>query len=123
MLTYPIVFGARVRIRNWPSRFGAVVSVWNKTAMVKWDDLAKPERCYLDSLVPETAADVAKRAHAAAVNEWEKRMPETFVVTYRSGSGTADLVSNVSRPEDMRQAADELQLLAAWVETKPKETM
>jgi len=47
MLTYPIVFGARVRIRNWPSRFGAVVSVWNKTAMVKWDDLAKPERCYL----------------------------------------------------------------------------
>lgn len=121
-----ITAGSRVCSKSFGRQFGTVVSVAEKTAMVQWDWAQKQERCYLEKLTLETAADIAKREHAAAMRAWREAMPkiELAHLEHDSRWGRTDVggTSVIARtPEQMRQAADELRLLAYWFETKPKE--
>lgn len=120
--------GSRVRNRHWSSQFGKIRSIAKKTAVVEWDGYDKPERVHLDNLVLETAEDVAKREHEAAMRKWRDERPDTVIAiveyNHRYGMGN-DAIGASARPRtpaEMRQAADELRQLADWFETKPKET-
>ncbi|HET9893199.1 MAG TPA: hypothetical protein VFQ42_22165 [Mycobacterium sp.] len=124
------IVGSRVRDRNWSSQFGAIRTIAKKTALVDWDGRDKPERVYLDNLVLETAEDVAKREVKGAFQSWNNARPRTqFVdafysgptVWYRDRECNAVKTHELTSAEQMYQAARELEELAAWWETRPKE--
>lgn len=106
-------------------RPGTIVKASKVSAQVRLDGANKDERVDLDSIRPETAVDREKREHAARMKEWEYSQPPHGVVSierdrswYRTNKVTGFAVS-ARTPAEMRQAADELRLLADWFEQRP----
>ncbi|HEU4727720.1 MAG TPA: hypothetical protein VFT22_07520 [Kofleriaceae bacterium] len=115
--------GDRV-IARWDGP-GAIVKAAKATALVRLDRGQERSVC-LDVLRPETAGDVAKREHEAAMQAWRKRKPETTFayVDLRPVGRALEEVGAMARaetPNCMRAAAAELLLLADWFEERPVE--
>ena len=120
--------GDRVAWNDFGLRFGTVVKVARVTAEVQRDGASKPERVSVDLLRLETAADVAKRERDADLRAWEASRPQLSHAKVAKpsiwGSSLpigAQIYGVLRTPAEMRQAADELRLLADWFEQKPKE--
>lgn len=116
-----------VSTANWHRQKPGVVTRPGRgtSVMVRWDGEDKDERVYLDGLRPEAAVDVAKREREQAMRAWRDRRPETKFarVEYdprwgRSHEETGILAS-ARTPDEMREAARELTLLADWFEQRP----
>jgi hypothetical protein len=72
----------------------------------------------------ETADDIAKRDHSAAMQSWRNQRPQTkharitYAQYYANPEETGAEVS-AKTPDEMRAAAVELLLLADWYASKP----
>lgn len=115
-----------VSTANWHrQKSGAVArSGRGVSVMVRWDGEDQDERIYVDGLRPETAEDISKREHTAAMREWRERRPRTEVarIDLDPRWGRDDEIgatASARTPAEMRQAADELRALADWFEKRP----
>lgn len=107
---------------------GIVVKPAPKFPLVRFDGEDADERANSDDLRAETPDDVAARARAVAFAEWQRREPQTKKLAVKTpgafsiGSHTGVVMHGLLRtPAEMREAARELEALAAWFETKPPE--
>jgi len=119
--------GDRIVHSNFGARkHGVIVKVAKDSAQVRFDGANKDEKLYLDSLRTETAEDVARRDHEAAMVKWRDQEPKTKLARVMMSAGYANQVeigatmSNLAKtPAEMREAARELVLLAGWFEKRP----
>lgn len=120
--------GDRIVYTGWGGGAGVVVKCSPKTAQIRLDKRDRDERYDLSLLRPETAEDVAKRERKARIDEWHAAMPKTThlratsgSVTYSAAHDRVQMFRSLETPEEMREAASELQALACWFATKPKD--
>ena len=119
--------GDRVSWRDFGLHFGSIIKVSRVTAEVQRDGASKPERVQVSKLRCETAGDVAERESAFRMEAWRQSRPAIriaqVVVNFQRFPAVETGSVNVGArtPAEMRQAADELRLLADWFEQKPKE--
>jgi len=108
-------------------RGGTIRKVMKHTARVRYDDSEEEETENLTSLTPETAKDIARREYESALKAWMLSRPRTQRATiqlaprFRGPPKMSGVLVSAQAPAEMRQAADELRLLADWFEQQPKE--
>lgn len=124
-----LVSGDRVVYTGWEGGSGEIVKASKVTASWRTDK-GKIRRDDLNMLRRETEEDVAKRTRHEAMEAWFARRPDSVVATtlvattflsggYPSGPYPVGVEVSASTPRDMRQAADDLRLLADWFEGRP----
>lgn len=118
--------GDRVVALRWPrGGAGVMVKPAKVNPLVRWDGQDEDKRVRLDDIRPETAEDIARRDHERAMRAWDDRRPETSRVRVATapyqGSDPrgAEIIGSLKTPDEMRQAAAELLLLADWFAERP----
>jgi hypothetical protein len=122
-MSHKLKTGDRVICTNWGSRPGVIVKMAKMTALVRLDRSCSDTRESIDSLRAETAADVAKRAREVAMDAWQDARPRPKLAHVDNASYSSEpagaSVYLVRTPDDMREAARELLLLADWFANRP----
>lgn len=120
--------GDRVVTSSVVRRHGTIVRVSKVSALVHFDgdDRDDNRRVYINALRRETAADVARRDHEDAMRAWRARQPETrrarvtSPTSWSNSDPNGAVVYGVATPDEMREAARELALLADWFAGRPE---
>lgn len=93
--------------------------------LVRWDGGSEDERVNDGHIRPETPDDVAEREVRRAVQQWQIDRPKVSIASLQSAGYSNHLTGQVicgpRTPDEMRQAAKELEALADWFERRPKE--